>query len=278
MAPADPRVSDAPLVLLGVGDAGRAVLRLAKGRRVVATTRDPRRRAELAALGAEVVPFDPSALPDVVRGADVIASFPPDGVTDALAAAACRSARAIAYVSSTGVYGSSTGRVDDATPPRAEEPRARARLAAEDAWRAAGAIVLRAPALYGPGSGLHVRLRAGTYRLPGDGSGVVSRIHTDDLAALLLAALARATAGATYVVGDAEPSPHVDVVRWLCDRMALPFPASAPLGESPPTLRGSRAVDPSRALRELAVTLRYPSFREGYAAVLAAENELRSAP
>jgi nucleoside-diphosphate-sugar epimerase len=166
------------------------------------------------------------------------------------------------------VYGASTGVVDDDTEAVPDEPRARQRLAAEGLWRAASAVVLRAPGIYGPDSGLHHRLATGGYRLPGDGSGVVSRIHVDDLGALLLAALDRGRPGAVHVVGDLAPTPHVEVVRFLCDRLGLPMPPSAPLDEVSPTLRRGRRVDPSPALAALGVTLRHPTYRDGYGAIL----------
>lgn len=260
-----------PLVLLGFGSVGRAVLRLSTGRRVVATTRDAARAAAIAAAGAEAVvrsPLDADTVRTLTAGADVIVSFPPDGETDGRVAEACRGARAIAYVSSTAVYGSSTGVVDDRTPAVPDEPRAQARLDAEAVWRGVSAVVLRPPGIYGPDSGLHLRLAAGGYRLPGDGSGVVSRIHVDDLAALLLAALERGVPGSTHLVGDHAPTPHLEVVQFLCERMGLPLPLSAPLSEVSPTLRRGRRVAPSQALAALGVALRYPTFRDGYGAIL----------
>jgi nucleoside-diphosphate-sugar epimerase len=168
--------------------------------------------------------------------------------------------------------------VDDETPvapPAARDARIARRIAAEDAWRAAGASVLRAPAIYGPESGLHRRLLAGEHRVTEDGARRVSRIHVDDLAALTLAALARSRrAGpSTYVVGDHAPAPQHEVVGWLCARMGLPLPPSVPAAAAAPTLRADRAVDPSRALRELGVALRYPTYREGFAQILASAGD-----
>jgi nucleoside-diphosphate-sugar epimerase len=262
------------LVLLGVGMVARAVARAAEsGRAVIGTTRSPARAGELARLGLEpyvVERLSADVVAPLAEGSDLLVSFPPDGATDAAVAPACGAARAIVYVSSTAVYGDRRGTVDDATPVDLSSPRAAARLEAEAAWRAVGAVVLRAPGIYGPESGLHVRLREGGYRLAGDGSNVISRIHVDDLAALALAALDRGRRGETYVVGDLAPVPQIEVVRWLVDRLGIPMPGSAPPEALHPTLRGSRAVDPSRALSDLGVTLRYPTYREGFAAALRA--------
>jgi nucleoside-diphosphate-sugar epimerase len=261
------------LLLLGVGDTAQALVAgLPSGRTVVGTTRDPARFPALAALGVRPLRFENSPgffaeLAEHAAGADVLVSFPPDAAVDGQVAFACRGARALVYVSSTGVYGRHAGRVDHLTEPSPDGPVAAARLAAETTYRAVGGRVLRAPALYGLTAGLHVRLRAGTYRLPGDGSGVVSRVHLDDLARFVVAALERGEPGRVYLVGDEEPAPNRDVVAFVCQALGLPLPPSVPLAEAPATLRGSRSIDASAAREALGVTLGFPTYREGYGAI-----------
>ncbi len=265
------------LVVLGVGQVGEAALRLARTaepQRVLrATTRSASRADALAALGAQPIVLGAEGDADAVRAAvqlgdDVLVTFPPDGASDARLAEAARAARRIVYISTTGVYGAVSGHVDDDTPVDPDAPRAAPRLEAEAHWRAVGATVLRAPAIYSAQSGLHLRLRAGTHRIVEDGSKYVSRIHADDLAALALAALDRAAPRSTYVVGDHEPAPQREVVAWLCARLGLPLPPAVAVGEAPPTLRGNRRVDARRVLRELGVSLRYPTYRDGYEAIV----------
>ena len=205
---------------------------------------------------------------------DVLVSFPPDAVSDAAYAHALRAVRRVVYISSTGVFGALSGAVDDTTDVDRNDARAVRRLEAEARWRSVGATVLRAPAIYSVGSGLHQRLLAGTYRLPDDGARRVSRVHVDDLAALALAALERAAPGSTYVVGDQAPAPQREVVEWLCARLALPLPPAARSDERAAPLISDRSIDGRRALHDLGVTLRYPSYREGYEAVLRARQRV----
>ncbi len=268
------------LIIVGYGQLGMAVHREMSRRdthAVIATTRSLARADDMrATFGVETLLLRDDALllrDDTLRAAvhadtDVVVSFPPDGASDALFARALRGARRIVYISSTGVFGAVSGHVDDDTAVDPSDARAAPRLHAEALWRDVGAIALRAPAIYGAGSGLHKRLLAGTHRLVEDGNRHVSRIHVDDLAVLTLAALDRAAPCSTYVVGDHEPSTQRAVVEFLCGRLALPLPPAISVNDAPPTLRGNRIVDGSRALRELGVTLRYPSYREGYEAVL----------
>lgn len=263
----EPNVS---VAVLGAGYTGEAVLRAAArlGLTATAIVRREERARELRERG-----YSATAMTDFGDGlagalpprAHVIVTFPPDGVVDQRAAKACSDAGVgrITVVSSTGVYGSQSGVIDDRTPVTARpSPAATLRLAAEDVWRSLGAVVLRAPAIYGKDRGLHLRVIRGEHKIPGDGSGFISRLHVDDLAALLLAG-PRAKPGDTFVVGDAEPAPHRQVIDWICAHYSAPRPPEVPLDSVHESLRGDRRVDGSRALRELGVVLRYPSYRDG---------------
>ena len=261
-----------PLVVLGCGFTGleAARLALAAGRRVLASSRSPARAAELVALGVEAraLPhLDAAAVADLVPpGAEVLVTFPPDGETDARIAKALSRARSLVYLSSTAVYGDASGTIDERVAASPTAPRAAPRLAAEEAYRAQGGLVLRCAAIYGPGRGLQVRLARGEHRLAGDGRAVVSRIHVTDLARLALAALARGPRGAVYNVADATPAPQIEVITWLAARLGVPVPPSVPPETLHETLRHARSIDGALARRELGIDLLYPSYRDGFEA------------
>ncbi len=256
------------VLVLGCGYTGSAVARLAssRGLRVVATVRSEARAQSLTGGPFEVVvaPVIDAAWASaaVSSATHVIACFPPDGVTDARLAPCVAHAAAITYVSTTGVYGDRRGVFDDATPlPEAPTERSARVLAAEAVWRASGATVLRCPGIYGPDRGLHVRVVRGEHRIPGDGANFTSRIHVEDLAALLLAA--RKTRGETFVVGDQAPATQREIVAWIAKEHGVPLPASVPPEQVHETLRADRQVDSSRALAALGITLAYPHYRDG---------------
>lgn len=256
------------VLVLGTGYTGtRVALRArARGLGVLTTARREEQASALRQLGLDTLllpQFDAALAPHVDGGTHVVIAFPPDGHTDARVAPSLGAAGAITYVSSTGVYGALRGRIDDATPTPPASGRAATRLEAEALYREQGATVLRCPGIYGPERGVHVRLLRGDYRLPGDGTRSFSRIHVDDLAELILAA--PSSPGETFVVGDTEPATHAEVVGWLVSVYGVAFPASIPLDLVHETLRADRAVDGSRALRQLGVRLAYPTYREGMA-------------
>ena len=268
------------LVFLGVGNTALAVRRAAKGySEFFGTTRSVERMPLLEEAG--IKPFliqvgatnilapDLEALTAALHGADVLVSYPPDRRAEQFFSPLVNDARGIAYISSTGVYGALSGRIDEVTPVDLESPSSIARLEGEDVWRKKGAVVLRAPGLYSASSGLIHRLTSQTYRLPGDGSNYVSRIHLDDLAQIILASFEHPKPGSTYVVGDQRPSTHREVVEWLCQQLHIPIPEAVPLSEVHETLRGNRQICSDKVLREFAVKLQYPTFKEGYASALA---------
>lgn len=258
------------VLVLGAGYTGAEVARLAtsRGLRVTCTVRSSERAAALRAEGLDVVQSAALDAPAVVAlltpGTLVVICFPPDGATDAMVAPALGAAAALRYVSTTGVYPPDVDVIDQSTPVASTPGLSHARvLDAEARYRALGAVVLRCPGIYGAERGLHVRIVQGKHQLAGTGDNVTSRIHVADLAALLLAR--PDLRSRTYVVGDGGTETQREVAAWVSAEYGVPFPPSVAAEQVHASLRVSRRIDPSVALRELGVTLRYPSFREGMA-------------
>jgi nucleoside-diphosphate-sugar epimerase len=260
-------------VILGCGYTGErlAARLLAAGARVVATSRSAERAAALSRAGPEgrvVDPRDPASIADVLEPGDrVVDSVPTDPRgphTPALvAAAACVRPARVVYLSSTGVYGA-RGWIDEDTPAAPVTAAGRARLAEEAPLRSSdlSVVVLRVAAIHGPGRGVAERIRAGTYRVVGDGAGHVSRIHVEDLVSVIVAAATHpAPPRDVYVVADDAPT----TVRAHADRVAaalgLPSPPSIPASEAPPLLvemqTADRRVRNARVKTELGVVLRH---------------------
>jgi nucleoside-diphosphate-sugar epimerase len=291
-------LTSARLLILGCGFTGTEVAcrAVAAGYRVVATTRQAERREALEQLGIEL-----HVLPALTRDAvetlidastQVLVAFAPDGRTDSEIAPALATADHVVYLSTTGVYGARRGHIDEATPVDPTEPRAAERLAAERCYRDAAATIVRVAGIYGPGRGLHRRLQSGTFRIPGDGGGIVSRVHVADLARMILGVFRCARAknvddrssepgaglreleprGEVFVAADDTPVPHIEAIEWLCRRMELPVPARVPLDEAPATLRHDRAIDNRRIKAWTGLSLLFPSYREGFEACLSEES------
>lgn len=278
------------VLILGCGFTGQRVARLllASGRTVLATIRDAAGLKDLARLGAETLSFDaldPSqvaALPEIAWRCDAIVCSIP---TLRLGAALVERIPSIAailhgrpprviYLSTTGVYGTQCS-VDEFTQPQPHSMRAQLRVDAEDAVLSTfdNALVLRPAAIYGPGRGVHVALREGRYRLSGDGSNYISRIHVDDLAAHVVAALASDVTGA-WPVADKLPCSQREMAEFCAKLVGVSVPGVADPAAMSETLRANRKVDGSAIRRKLSIRLRYPSYKEGVPASIAAERTL----
>ncbi len=272
---------DPEILILGCGYTGERLARLLllRGSRVIATTRHPAHLDALARAGATVAPLDltePSAASRLAAlapaGCLVLHSIPTlparldETILDTLASRAAR----LVYLSTTGVYGSAL-QVDEHTVPDPRTSRARLRLDTEDAVRRGpwSWLILRPAAIYGPGRGIHVSLRDPSFRLPGDGSHFISRIHVDDLALHAAAALFSPLTGA-FPVADAEPCRSSEIAGFCARLLGLPDPPSAPPEAVPESRRSNRRVDGSAIRGLLGLTLLYPSYRQGIPAALAA--------
>jgi nucleoside-diphosphate-sugar epimerase len=172
------------------------------------------------------------------------------------------------YVSSTGVYGARK-EVDAASPAHPSDERG-IRRADEEQWISRGpwrSLILRAAAIYGPGRGVHAAVREG--RVPrGSDSGVVSRIHVDDLAAIIDAGLFSGVSGA-WPVADDEPCTTAEIIHWCLTAGGMGQRADFQTPATPSVAIAGRRVD-GRKIREiLGVELTYPSWRTGIPASLA---------
>ena len=177
----------------------------------------------------------------------------------------------LGYLSSTGVYGDAGGAwVDESAP--VGTGRRRARSDCDAAWLDRGARVFRLPGIYGPGRSTLERVREGKARridLPGQ---VFSRVHVDDIACGVLAALA-APPG-PYNLADDLPVSQNAVVEEACRLLGLAPPPLMPLEEAglSPMARGfyaeNRRVANGKAKRLLGWRQRYPTYREGLRACL----------
>jgi 2-alkyl-3-oxoalkanoate reductase len=162
----------------------------------------------------------------------------------------------------------------DAHPPAAMAQTLAAMAHLDQAVTGAGGVALRYGNFYGdPGDGWPAIMRARRFPIVGDGAGVWSHIHLDDAAAATVLALGH-HGPAVYNIVDDEP---VACRMWLPAlakivgaRRPQHFPklvARLLAGEAPVVMATeSRGAANAKAKNELGWTLRYPSWRQGFAA------------
>ena len=281
------------LLSLGHGFSSDALARLLLplGWRIIVTTRKPEKAAAMAVQGIEPLIWPGSDLaPALAAATHLLTSVAPDACGDPVLAAqgaaiaAARHLQWVGYLSTTGVYGHHGGDwVDESAPPNPATARGAARVVAEAGWSALRKglplHVFRLAGIYGPGRGPFEKVRNGTARRIIKPGQVFSRIHVDDIAQVLAASIARPNPGAIYNVCDSDPAPPEDVLACAAALLGLPIPPAQAFddAEMTPMARSfyaeSKRVSNRRILRELGVTLRYPTYRSGLAALLAAETK-----
>ena len=187
----------------------------------------------------------------------------------------------VGYLSTVGVYGDWQGQwVDETSPTRPISERSLRRVQAERAWldfgKAAGkrVEVFRLAGIYGPGRSVIDTLRAGTARRIVKPGQVFNRIHVDDVARVLAAAIDRDTGHRIYNVSDDEPAPPQDVVAHAAELLGLPVPpevayeAAGLAGMAASFWAESKRVGNARIKADLGVELMYPTYREGLRALV----------
>jgi nucleoside-diphosphate-sugar epimerase len=284
------------LVVFGLGYSAHTFVRREGGRfdRIVGTVTSSDKAQSLAVDGIAARVFasegrDARIADDVRDARALLVSIPPGEEGDPTLAAygdAIASAPRLAwigYLSTVGVYGDHAGAwIDEATPPKPASARSRRRLAAEKAWLALGARarkpvqVFRLAGIYGPGRNAFVQLAAGTAKRIVKPGQVFNRIHVDDIAGALVASLDRPRAGAVYNVTDDEPAPPQEVVAYAARLAGVAPPPEVPFEEAAlsPMARSfygeTKRVSNRLIKQELGLALRYPTYREGLAALRAA--------
>lgn len=260
------------VIILGLGFTGQRLARrlLREGVRTHAAVRHVERFQHLADAGLTLseLRLDRPRIPSLPKQAILVHLIPP--LTEAENTGLRITIeeldpRRIVYISSTGVYGDRTD-VDAKTPAQPNDERGWRRWEEERWITRWPSLILRAAAIYGPYRGVHTAVREG--KLPRSAaSGLVSRIHVDDLAAIVAAGIFSDLEGA-WPVADDEPCSSAEIASWcakLFESGELLFRGNGPAV-------AGRRVDGTEIRERLGVKLTYSSWRTGVPASLSEEN------
>jgi nucleoside-diphosphate-sugar epimerase len=285
------------LFCFGLGYSARALARRLKGEgwHVSGTARTRAGVDALAAEGFDAFIFDGSVpgagvAEAAAEATHILVSAPPDAAGDPVLRHHLKdlaSAPALAwvgYLSTIGVYGDRQGAwVDETTPLDPRSERSRRRVEAEEGWldfgKRSGArcAIFRLAGIYGPGRSAFQRLREGTAQRIVKAGQVFNRIHVEDIAAALSASIGGAGTFPVYNVADDEPAPPQDVIAFAADLLQIPPPPAialedARLSQMAASFYGeNKRVSNARLRNDLAVALKFPSYREGLRAILVAD-------
>ncbi len=200
-----------------------------------------------------------------------------DGPVGVLAAYTARhgAPARVVFVSTTAVYDAASGGpggvVDETSLTEPARFNGRVMLEAERAMFACGApsvVVARLGGIYGPGrTRLVERVRAGLEPVgPGVADPHTNRIHVADAAAAVAFLAAHPAPPSIVNVVDDEPARRSDVVRFLAAELGVEVPLAAEGGVSDEPRDDKRVSNAT--LRAFGFTLRHPTYRDGFAALL----------
>lgn len=274
------------VLVLGLGYSGRQVAALLRARDVACsgTVRAPEAVPDDGVVRHRLVAGQPvdDALREAIRSAEaVICTVPPDEGGDPalrLLAAELRESPAlrwVGYLSSTAVYADRDGGwIDASSVADAVDDTARRRLLAEAQWRGfvrekgVASAVFRLPGIYGPGRNALVQLAEGRARHVVKPGLVFNRLHVEDLAAVVVAAMGR-PGEALYLPADDEPAAPQEVLAFAAKLGGFAMPPAVAWDDpsvTPASRRfyaSNKRID-SRGTREaLGWKPKFATYREG---------------
>ena len=196
---------------------------------------------------------------------------------DAIADARTEPAPRVILLSSTSVYGQTGGEwVDELSATEPTDFRGRIVLEGERrlARWAGASTALRLGGLYGPGRESMIdAVRNRTAVLDRGPARYTNRIHRDDAAGAIvhLLDMPAETVERVYIGVDEEPAARNAVLHWIASRVGVSLDTAAEVDAGGGRERG-RDTDKrcsSARLRASGYRFHYPTFREGYGALIA---------
>lgn len=281
------------LLIFGIGYSGLAIAKEWLGE-VVGTTRSVEKQSVLAAQGINAVIFD-GAITDelnlhLATATHVVISASPsadgDPVLNAIPEFFERAAALqwLGYLSTVGVYGDFEGAwISENTAPKPVTKRGQWRVEAENKWSELAKdnnvpfSIFRLAGIYGPGRSTFNKIRNGASRRIVKSGQVFNRIHVEDIAQIVNKA-AQLKAIGVFNGADNEPAPPNLVIEHAANMINMEPPPEEPFetAELTPMARSfygdNKRCGNARLKKDLGISLRHPTYREGLASILAQES------
>lgn len=262
---------------------------------VAGTTRDPEKKELLRGRNVQAHLFNlETPLPDpefiLKDTTHLLISTPPDDMGDPTFVAHAedilklKNLQWIGYLSTTSVYGDRMGDwVDETSELRPSSKRGSRRKKAEEQWLSLfkshqlPVHIFRLAGIYGPGRSALDSIRAGMARRINKPGHVFSRIHVEDIVRVLMASMNAPNPGGVYNVCDDEAVPSHEVIAYACELLGRPVPELVDFDSAnlPPMAASfyndNKRVRNDRIKKELGVSLKYSTYREGLKGCVDAE-------
>ena len=181
--------------------------------------------------------------------------------------------RRIFFTSSTAVYAQTDGsRVDEESPTQPTHYSGRILLEGERILLESGhpVTILRLSGIYGPGrTRLIDTVRTGRAEVQEGPPRFTNRIHRDDCAGALAHLMKMEAPDEIYIGVDDVPADRRKVLIWLAERLGAPHPRETSVAETPSARAATNKRCSNARLKASGYRFLYPSYREGYAEMIA---------
>jgi nucleoside-diphosphate-sugar epimerase len=173
----------------------------------------------------------------------------------------------IIFISSTGVYAQDDGSVvDEGSETLPRNFSGVKLLEGENLLKGHPGCALRFSGIYGPGRARLISEVSG--RIPRSRfESYTNRIHQEDCARAIVHLLALKEIKPVYIGSDEEPAKLGEILEFLATEMGIPGPQVVE-GEDGSRNRGGNKRCSSALLRSEGFSFKYPTYREGFRAIL----------
>jgi len=206
------------------------------------------------------------------RGASAYRPIYVDGLSNLIDGLADRDLKRFLYTSSTAVYGQQNGEwVDETSPTEPGRERGRILLEAEDLVLSGPfpGTVVRFGGIYGPGRARYIRhVRSGRATCYQGIKKYTNKNHLVDCARTLEHLMTYDDGNEVYNGTDPNPSVRCDILKWLARKLDAPEPGEEPLDNASSRIRTTNKRIQDDKLLETGYEFTYPSYKEGYGALL----------
>ncbi len=176
------------------------------------------------------------------------------------------------FISSTSVYGQTQGEwVDENSLSYPENRPSQLIRLAEQRLIALNAqhVIVRFSGIYGSGREYLLRIARQVPAIQQDPPYYTNRIHQTDCVGVLVFLLECRLAGigleSCYIASDDDPAPTWEVMSWLAERLSCSIPSVKAMAQD--ALMNKRCNN--ERLKALGYQFNYPSYKDGYAKLIA---------
>ena len=224
--------------------------------------------------------FDQNLIEDLNSSNKILISIPPQNKIDTVLKMFDKNFQKnkfdwVTYLSATSVYGDKQGQwVDETTIPRPTSTKGIARLNAEKNWLklfnnfGLPVQIFRLSGIYSFEKNIINRIKEGKLKIVEKNNQFFSRIHIEDIAAILKISFQKFNPGQIFNISDDYPCSNIEIAEYASNLTKINLPKKIKFNDiKNQTLkdffRDSKKISNKKMKNFFQYNLKYPTFKEG---------------